>query len=127
MDDVTKKYKKRAKILSILSFIVLFVPLIVYIVMAFANGGITVSKKVILGFSLIFALVLTIINALTKFRIRSTIWIILLGIYYCLNNILPLLLMIAIGTITDEFILSPLQKKNKRLYEINNEIDKRNE
>ena len=127
MDDITKKYKKRAKILSILSFIVLFVPLIVYIVMAFANGDITVSKKVVLGFSLIFALVLTIINALTKFRIRSTIWIILLGIYYCLNNILPLLLMIAIGTITDEFILTPLQKKNKRLYEINNEIDKRNE
>ena len=127
MADITKKYKKRAKILSILSFIVLFVPLIVYIVMAFANGDITVSKKVILGFSLIFALVLTIINALTKFRIRSTIWIILLGIYYCLNNILPLLLMIAIGTITDEFILTPLQKKNKRLYEINNEIDKRNE
>ena len=127
MADITKKYKKRAKILSILSFIVLFVPLIVYIVMAFANGDITVSKKVVLGFSLIFALVLTIINALTKFRIRSTIWIILLGIYYCLNNILPLLLMIAIGTITDEFILTPLQKKNKRLYEINNEIDKRNE
>lgn len=124
---MTKKYKKRAKILSILSFIVLFVPLIVYVVMAFASGDITVSKKVVLGFSLIFALVLTIINALTKFRIRSTIWIVLLGIYYCLNNILPLLLMIAVGTITDEFILSPLQKKNKRLYEINNEIDKRNE
>lgn len=124
---MTKKYKKRAKILSILSFIVLFVPLIVYVVMAFASGDITVSKKVVLGFSLIFALVLTVINALTKFRIRSTIWIVLLGIYYCLNNILPLLLMIAIGTITDEFILSPLQKKYKRLYEINNEIDKRNE
>lgn len=124
---MTKKYKKRAKILSILSFIVLFVPLIVYVVMAFASGDITVSKKVVLGFSLIFALVLTVINALTKFRIRSTIWIVLLGIYYCLNNILPLLLMIAVGTITDEFILSPLQKKYKRLYEINNEIDKRNE
>lgn len=124
---MTKKYKKRAKILSILSFILLFVPLIVYVVMAFASGDITVSKKVVLGFSLIFALVLTVINALTKFRIRSTIWIVLLGIYYCLNNILPLLLMIAVGTITDEFILSPLQKKYKRLYEINNEIDKRNE
>lgn len=124
---MTKKYKKRAKILNILSFIVLFVPLIVYVVMAFASGDITVSKKVVLGFSLIFALVLTVINALTKFRIRSTIWIVLLGIYYCLNNILPLLLMIAVGTITDEFILSPLQKKYKRLYEINNEIDKRNE
>lgn len=124
---MTKKYKKRAKILSILSLIVLFVPLIVYVVMAFASGDITVSKKVVLGFSLIFALVLTVINALTKFRIRSTIWIVLLGIYYCLNNILPLLLMIAVGTITDEFILSPLQKKYKRLYEINNEIDKRNE
>lgn len=124
---MTKKYKKRAKILSILSFIVLFVPLIVYVVMAFASGDITVSKKVVLGFSLIFALVLTVINALTKFRIRSTIWIVLLGIYYCLNNILPLLLMIAVGTITDEFILSPLQKKYKRLYEINNEIDKRGE
>lgn len=124
---MTKKYKKRAKILSILSFIVLFVPLIIYVVMAFASGDITVSKKVVLGFSLIFALVLTVINALTKFRIRSTIWIVLLGIYYCLNNILPLLLMIAVGTITDEFILSPLQKKYKRLYEINNEIDKRGE
>lgn len=127
MTDITKKYKKRARIYNILSFLLLFAPVIVYAIIAFINGDITIGKKVVLGFSLIFALVLTIINALTKYRIRSTLWIVLLGIYYCLNNILPLLLMIAIGTITDEFVISPLQKKNKRLYEINNEIDKRGE
>ena len=56
---------------------------------------------------------------------RSTIWILLLGIYICLDNIMPVLLTIAIGTITDELILTPLHKKYKQLAIINSEIDKR--
>lgn len=82
-------------------------------------------EKLTLGMTFIAAGILTVINVLFKYHIRSTIWILVLGIYFCLDSILPLICMIAVGTILDEFILTPLHKKYKNKAIINREIDRR--
>lgn len=123
MNKVTKRYKRLNIALRILSVILLLAPIIVFSIIGFIEGQ--VHEKLVLGCTLITALILVLINAIFKYNIRSTLWICILGIYMCLDNIMPLLLIIAISTIIDEFIVTPLQKKYKNLYVINNEIDKR--
>lgn len=125
MTDVTKKYKKRAKWFKFISVSLVLIPLLIYAVMGFING--TIGQKTTLGLTLIVCLIFVLINAVFKYNIRSTIWILLLGIQICLKNITSLLVIIALATMMDEFIFTPLAKKYKQKYIINNEIDKRGE
>lgn len=121
--EITKKYKRLAMLYGILSIAVTLLPVVYYVILGFIEG--TVQKKLSLGMAIMVALILTIVNIVFKRHIRSTIWIVVLGIYMCLKNILPLLLLVAIGTILDEFILTPLHRKYKQKALINKEIDKR--
>lgn len=121
--DITKKYTILYRLFFSLSIMALIVPILVYSIIGFVDG--TVKEKLTLGITLVVAIMLTIINLIFKFHIRSVIWIIVLGIYFCIDNIMPLLLTVAISTILDEFILTPLYKNYRAKAKINREIDKR--
>lgn len=123
MSAITKKYTRLACLFWLLTFMCVYAPLISYAVAAFVNAE--VEQKATLGITLVVAAILTAINVIAKYHIRSTLWIVLLGIYYCMKEIMPLLLIIAIGTILDEFVFTPLYKSYKNKARINREIDKR--
>lgn len=124
MSQRTKNFKILYIIFSIISFLLTLGPVLFYIVKGYIDADLTKEKVALTGV-ILCAIILTAVNVLIKHHIRSTIWLLMLGIYYCVDNIMPLLLMIAIGTILDELIVSPLKKsfKNKKI--INSEIDKR--
>ena len=123
MNSPTKKYKRLARLFSLLSILVLLAPLAYYLVEAFIAG--VVIEKLALGGLATMAIILTLFNTIMKANLRSPIWLILLGIFFVLENILPLIIFIAAGTVLDEFILTPLARRYRNLYTINNEIDKR--
>ena len=60
-----------------------------------------------------------------KYHLRSPIFIMLIGIYYALNNVLTLMILVSIGIILDEFIIQPCLKKWKTQLIVNKEIDNR--
>lgn len=121
---MTKEYRREKWLLLILSILCNLLPIAIYTIKAFIVAGI--GQKVTLGICLTLAILFVIINFITKHRIRSTLWILLIGIYVCLDHIQSLLIIMAITTIIDEFILEPAYKKAKNKYIINKEIDKRN-
>ena len=121
--DITKKYQRLAILFHALSILILVAPLAYYTIYGFINGETT--EKLTLGITFVIACILLVINVLFKYHIRSTIWILVLGIYFCIDSIMPLLLMVAIGTILDEFVLTPLYKSYHTKCTINKEIDKR--
>lgn len=123
MSKETRKYKTLSILFLALSILVLVAPLAYYSVVGFIEGETT--EKFTLGMTFVIAAILFVINILFKFHIRSTIWILVLGIYFCLDNILPLIFMVAIGNILDEFLFTPLHKHYKSKASINKEIDKR--
>lgn len=123
MSEQTRKYINLSRLYFWLSILCTISPVIVYLIRAFVIG--TPTQKLSLGCFATVAVILVAINVMFKMHIRSTIWILILGIYLVLHNILPLLLMIACSTILDEFILTPLHKKYKSKACINKEIDKR--
>lgn len=123
MSKETRKYKNLSILFLALSILVLVAPLAYYSVVGFIEGETT--EKFTLGMTFVIAAILFVINILFKFHIRSTIWILVLGIYFCLDNILPLIFMVAVGNILDEFLFTPLHKHYKSKASINKEIDKR--
>lgn len=120
---MTKRYKNLKNLFLSLSLIATFVPVGFYTIKAFIEGA--PVEKFSMGIFFIVAVIFTAINILFRKHFRSVIWLIMLGIYICLDNIMTLLIMVAICTILDEFIFTPLYRKFKGLYIINKEIDKR--
>ena len=120
---MTKKYKIKLNICRLLSFTLTVLPVIIYTIMGFMDG--TIGEKVSLGICVILALIFVLINIMFKYHIRSTLWVLLIGIYVCIDNIIPLLIIMAATTIIDEFVLVPLINKYKIKYFINKEIDLR--
>lgn len=120
---MTKKYKIKLNICRLLSFTLTVLPVVIYTIMGFMDG--TIGEKVSLGICVILALIFVLINIMFKYHIRSTLWVLLIGIYVCIDNIIPLLIIMAATTIIDEFVLVPLINKYKNKYIINKEIDLR--
>ena len=120
---MTKKYKIKLNICRLLSFTITVLPVIIYTIKGFMDGSI--GEKVSLGICVILALIFVLINIMFKYHIRSTLWVLLIGIYVCIDNIIPLLIIMAATTIIDEFVLVPLINKYKNKYIINKEIDLR--
>lgn len=123
MSTVTNSYKKKRNLFRALSILITILPILVFTVIGFVEG--TITEKVSLGICLFLSLLFVLINILFKHHIRSTIWILLIGIYVCVRNITPLLIIMAFSTAIDEFILDPLAKSYANKYKINKEIDKR--
>ena len=120
---MTRKYKILYKLFLFLSIVCLLAPIAIYTVKGLIIGS--VVQKFTLGMMGLTALILVLFNLLWKARLRSPLFILLLGIYLTLEYIAPVLLLVALGTIADELIFTPLYKKYKNLYTINKEIDKR--
>lgn len=121
----TKSEKFKYILCKVASFSLCIMPLLIYIVLGFLDGDIQKGEKVFLGFTCITALILTIVNLLMKYHLRSPMFLLMLGIYYAMNNVLTVFIIISAGVVLDEFIFSPLARKHKQKYIINKEIDDR--
>lgn len=120
---MTEKYKKLYILFRVLSAIMVIAPISIYTTLGFMQG--TTGSKVCLGMCLTTALIFVIINIIAKHKIRSTIWIMMIGLYMACDNIIPLLIIVAVLTVIDEFLLEPLYKRYREKFVINREIDKR--
>lgn len=125
MTDTTKKYRKIYWILFGISILLNFLPLLIYVIKGYASIEVTEARKVTLTITMMIALILSIYNIMAKKHMRSVIWILLLGVYFAIQKIELLLLLMAICTIVDEFIVEPLMKTYKAKWKTNYEIDSR--
>ena len=108
MREKTKHLRAGKIIMHIISIALCYVPLLVALITGFTyNDG---AGKVTMSICCVFALLLTM-------------WIILIGIYTVLDDVMPYLIAIAICTVLDEFIVSPIYRSLKNKYIINKEID----
>jgi hypothetical protein len=121
--NVTKSYRKKYWTCTILSWVLTFVPLIVFVIWGFVEG--TPHRKLALGGLMVVAAILVVLNVLMKLSLRCIPWVVLIGIYICLKEITVLLVIMALTTVVDELVLEPLAKMYKNKVTINKEIDKR--
>ena len=124
MHPRTKHFSRLAAFFSILSFFCFFGPLIWFGGIAFL-GGAAIVNKVALVSSVFVAVVMTAVAALNKWSPRSRVWIVLLGLYFCIDYFIAVILTFAITQIIDELILCPLKRHYRAKASMNREIDAR--
>lgn len=124
----TKRARAKLWILRLIDWALLFVPLLVYIGIALGNGGVTTPAKVGVVGTVAIAAIITVFNILGKKSLRSPIWIILIGLHVAMKEMLmPLIVMTAVATILDEFLLEPWITNTKTALISNKAIDNRTE
>lgn len=120
---MTKTYKFKKNICFLFSMMCSFGPLLVFSIMGFVQAeGV---HKLSLSLTLICAIIIAAISALKKIHLRSTIYIVMIGLWMALDRLLPFILTIAVCTIFDELVFTPLYKRYKEDYHTNLQLDRR--
>ena len=122
----TKKSRKLLWLFRILDYVTLLLPLIIYVFIALCTNGISVVSKVAVVSTTMIAIILTIFNIIGQKHLRSPIWLILIGLFCAIRDrLLPLIIILAISSVLDEFVFAPLIKKYYAETVANIAIDKR--
>lgn len=121
---MTKSYRIKYWIFFIASLLLNVTPLAVYTIMALCQGQL-VYQKVALTMTVFVVLIMTIISIVNKITLRSRLWLVLIGVYICIGEILTPLIIIACCQCIDEIIVHPLKQCYKNKLTISKEIDKR--
>lgn len=75
------------------------------------------KEAVLLGILALLACVVTVIlmfimNAIAKLKLRSPVWILILGLYLAIREkLLPLIIILAVFTALSDFVFHPMAKK----------------
>lgn len=109
-----KKAKRNMIIFGILSFLITFVPIIIFYIKGWILGD--AYSKMTLGITFTACLILSALSIIMKFKCRTLVWVMLLGVYVALGNIQSILVTLLICTAVDEFLLSPLYRHYRDEY-----------
>ena len=112
------------RIFKFLSMLCFLVPFLTFAGIAFAEG-VLVTEAFTLCITVLITGIISVFCILNKVVMKSKIWIVLLALFFVLENFLPVLLTIAICQIIDEIIFTPLYNHAKSIYTTNKEIDRR--
>lgn len=105
----TKKSRALLWTWRIIDWICLFLPLIIYLVIGLASNAVTTGAKVSLVAMLFLALILTAVNVIAQKHLRCPIWVLLIGIYIAMDKyLMPLIIILAITSILDDLVFTPL-------------------
>lgn len=121
---MTKKYRTQYIIFAILSLLLNVLPLAVYTLKAVFESTV-VYQKVALVSTVFIVLIMTAVSLVNKITLKSRLWIVLIGLYICLDHIMTPLILIAVCQTLDELIISPLKRSSKNKLVINKQIDAR--
>ena len=124
MNTRTRRYKTSAIILSMISILLSWGPLIGYIVIALNTEEATGAKAVLLS-CLSVSVIISLICVINKIAPRCRFLIILAGIAVVLDSIDSVIIILAVTQAVDELIVCPLKKHVVDIYKINKEIDRR--
>ena len=109
----SSKFTKKSRALlwtwRLIDWLCLFAPLIVYLIIGLVNDNVTTGGKVTLVAMLFIALILTVINVVAQKHLRCPIWVLLIGIYVAMEKyLMPLVIILAITSILDDLVFTPI-------------------
>lgn len=98
-------------------------PLTFYSIKAFLTTGV-MQNKFVLSSMILVVIILTVLCALREYKPRSTMWLILVGLWAVLDSLGGIIIAFTITQVLDEFLVSPIKKYSKRIYSIRREQEK---
>ena len=109
----SSKFTKKSRTLlwtwRLIDWLCLFAPLIIYLIIGLVNDNVTTGGKVTLVAMLFIAIILTVINVVAQKHLRCPIWVLLIGIYVAMEKyLMPLVIILAITSILDDLVFTPI-------------------
>lgn len=98
-------------------------PLVVFTIMGLVQGQ--GMEKFVLTVTGLISIGLGIVSVWRKLHLRSTIYILMIGLWVALDRLLPFIITLMICTILDELVFTPLYRRFKEDYHTNKQLDKR--
>lgn len=123
MSNKSRDLKKKYLTCKVLSLLLIFLPVAIFMIIAFANG--TTTQKVGLGLGVTLSIFFAIANAMFKLAPRSTVWILIITLTIAVQKIQSVIYVTGACVILEECITSKLEKYYHDKYKINKEIDER--
>lgn len=126
--EYTKICRIKLWLYRILDWICLFAPLVIYFFFGIASKGAVAAQKVALVGCVSIALILTLINVIAQKRLRCPIWIVLIGLFIAMKEyLLPLIIILAVTSVMDDLLFTPLITHYKMKLEASKVYDDRKE
>jgi len=95
-------------------------------IMALVSHEAIVVQKVAVVCTAMIAIMLTAFNVMTQKNLRCPIWIILIGLFVAIRDyLLPLIIILAITSVLDDLVFSPLINYYKTKLIANKAMDER--
>ena len=106
------KYTKKARFwlwfYRILDAVCLVTPLLIYVIIALCGGAVVAAKVAVVS-TVMIAIILTVFNIIAQKKLRCPIWIMLIGLFIAIKEyLLPLIVILAITSILDDLVFTPL-------------------
>lgn len=120
----TKNVRYVAALLTVASLMLCFGPAIWYVGSALLSDA-AVVHKVALTFTCTVSVIMSLICLMRKTAFKSSVWLMLIGLWLCLDNIVGMIIITAVCQTVDELVVSPFAKYFREKAHISSEIDKR--
>lgn len=122
----TKASRRKLWLFRILDWFCLIAPLLAYVIYALCSGEALVGQKVAVLSMTMIAIILTAFNVIAQKKLRCPIWIILIGLYVAIKNyLMPLIIILAITSVLDDLVFTPLISYYRSQLISNKAIDER--
>lgn len=128
MNYRTKQCKNRKNLFSILHLICLFGPFLYFIPYGYITGEVT--QKICMSFSVILSMLFAVFSIIIDAKQRAglhrcILWILIIGVLFCLKEIQAFIWIMAITSIIDELVFTRLADYYKTALISNKELDRR--
>lgn len=128
MSEYTKNCLRKMWLYRVIDWILIIGPIFTYVCIGLADGAIkTWAKAVMLG-CVAAAFIVIILNTILQKRLRCPMWLVLIGLVTAIRDyLLPLIIILAVVTILDDLVLTPLIESYRDKYRASKVIDERKE
>lgn len=124
--EFTKKTRAKFWLFRILNWACLAAPVFIYAIVALFSGTTLIGGRIVISFTFVVVIMLSILNAVAKLKLRSPVWIMLIGVYVAMKEkLLPLVIIMAVTSILSDFVFAPLEKKYADKLAASRTIDER--
>lgn len=121
----TKDSRFKLWLFRILDGLCLVTPLLIYVIIALCGGAVVAAKVAVVS-TVMVAIILTVFNIVAQKRLRCPIWIMLIGLFVAIKEyLLPLIIILAITSILDDLVFTPLITYYKTKLISNKAMDER--
>lgn len=93
--NATRKYRKLSFLFGFISVLLNIAPFTIYAFIALVDSAL-IYQKIALSMTVLVVAILSLVAFINKVAMKSRLWIVLVGIYVCLGEIITPLIIIAV-------------------------------